>query len=328
VKILVVKLSSLGDLFHALPAAHNLKAGLGAEIHWVANAEFGELVGCFSDVSRFVPFPRRSFLGNLRPFLRDLRRERYDYIVDFQGLLKSAMVALAARGRTRIGPSFCREGTRALYGAVAGPRNRDRHMVEQILDIAGYLGLKRLPPRFPVSFPPRPVAAGRPAIALAPVSRWPSKNWPAPCFIDAARRVLAVRGGSVHILGGPADQETCGRIADGIGAQAVSLAGRLGLAETGGLLAGMDLVIGNDSGPIHMAAAVGAPVLGVFGPTDAARTGPYGEGHRVAAAALPCRPCFSRTCRREGIPCLQGVTPEHVAEMAIDMLRRAPRGRA
>jgi ADP-heptose:LPS heptosyltransferase len=98
------------------------------------------------------------------------------------------------------------------------------------------------------------------------------------------------------------------------------MAGELTLPEMGGLLQEMDLLVANDSGPVHVAAAVGTPALVVFGPTDPRRTGPYGDKHRVLSASVPCRPCFSRTCRRPGIPCLAGVTPEAVAKAAGEML--------
>jgi lipopolysaccharide heptosyltransferase I len=324
-KVLVVKLSSLGDLFHALPAVHSVREGLGAEIHWVVNAEYADLARCFSDVSRVIPFPRRTMSRDWLSFLRGLRAERYDLVLDLQGLLKSAFVAFAARGRRRIGPSFAREGTRLLYRELAGKKDRDRHVVAEILDVATYLHLAPAAPAFPLEFPAYASDLPRPRIALAPMSRWPSKNWPAPCYADAARRIRAVKGGSVCITGGPADRPVCAAIESAVGKPAANVAGQLSLVQLGGLLREMDLVIGNDSGPVHMAAAVGTPTLAIFGPTDPARTGPYGPSHRSATTSLPCRPCFSRSCHREGIPCLQGITPEHVAEIALEMLSRPRR---
>jgi heptosyltransferase I len=125
---------------------------------------------------------------------------------------------------------------------------------------------------------------------------------------------------TIVLLGGSADVAACERIRSRLGGDAVNLAGTLDFPSTGGWIQSMDLLIANDSGPVHMAAAVGTPVLAVFGPTDPARTGPYGPGHRVLTAALPCRPCYSRTCRRPGIPCLEGVTPERVRNAALEML--------
>ena len=322
-RVLVVKLSSLGDLFHSLPAVHNLKVGLDAEIHWVVQREYVELVERFSDVDRVVAFPRHHFLARWRSFVRDLRDDEYEFIVDLQGLLKSAMVTRLARGKTRIGPSFRREGAGLFYDAVAGPRRKNRHAVEQNLDIVGYLGLQRLQPAFPVDFPKVDLRGNQPRVAVMPRSRWPSKNWPAECFAEVARRLQQALNASIFVMGGPADREVGNRIAQSLDGQGQNLAGQTDLIQTGSALQKMDLLIANDSGPAHMAAALGVPTLMIFGPTDPVRTGPYGAQHRVVHAALPCRPCLSRVCRRPGIPCLSGITPGKVAEAALEMLTKA-----
>lgn len=318
--VLVIKLSSLGDLFHALPAVHNLKVGLGAEIHWVTQEEYVELVQCFTDVDCVIPFYRKVFFSKLGPFLKELRAREYDYIIDLQGLLKSAIVGRLARGGKRIGPSFHREGTRLFYSAVTGKCNKNRHAVEENLDVVRYLGLDVIAPAFPVDFPAKEPAGQQPRVSILPASRWSIKNWPAKCFIDVAERLQRIRNASIFILGGPDDMEVCGEIEKALNGKIVNMAGKTTLAETGGILKEMDLLIANDSGPVHMAAAVGTPALVIFGPTDPARTGPFGDGHRIAGTSLPCQPCFSRTCGQEGIPCLSGVTPERVVETALEML--------
>jgi len=320
-KILVIKLSSLGDLFHALPAVHGLKTGLNADIDWVVHREYADLVKCFSDVSRVIPFYRDSFFSNLGSFLKDLRADEYDYIIDLQGLLKSAFAGRLARGKKRIGPSFYREGAGMFYSAVAGKLDKDRHAVEECMDVVRLLVGRDIKPEFHVRFPARSLSEKRPRVAVIPVSRWETKNWPARCFAEVAKRLKSGRDTSIFLLGGPDDVDVCGKIEQEAGGGVINMAGKISLVETGSLLKEMDLLISNDSGLVHMAAAVGTPVLVIFGPTDPARTGPYGSQHRVVRASLPCQPCFSRTCRKEGIPCLSGVTPEKVGEVAIEMLK-------
>jgi heptosyltransferase I len=331
-KILIVKLSSLGDLFHALPAVHNIRTGLGAEIHWVTQTEYADLVRCFTDVDRVIPFPRNSLGKDLRVFLRRLRLWDYDYVLDMQGLFKSAVVTFLARGRRKIGPSFQREGAFLFYSAVAGSRNRNRHAVDQCMDTVRYLGLSCLDLEFPVVFPPAGRSEPRPRVGLLPASRWPTKNWPEDAFA-AVGRALRERGdATVYLLGGPADRPVCERIERQIrgdvapdAAGVVNLAGVLSLPATGGLIGELDLLISNDSGPIHMAAAVRTPTLVVFGPTDPRRTGPYGSIHRVVRANRECQPCFSRTCRFGDVPCLREVTPDRVVEEAMQILDAARR---
>lgn len=322
VRVLVVKLSSLGDIFHALPTVHALKKGLNAEVDWVVQEEYADIVSCFSDVSEVVVFHRRRCLRGFGPFLRSLRAKRYDYIVDLQGLLKSAVITRLARGSRRIGPSFHREGSRLLYDSVAGSRYKARHAVEENMDVLDHLGLDRMKPEFHVAFPKQQVDAPRPRIAILPASRWATKNWPARSFIDFVTQLRRVIEPSLFLIGGAADVGTCQQIEKSIGRNVTNLAGKLSLVETGGLLCEMDLLVSNDSGPMHMAVAVGTPSLVVYGPTDPERTGPYGDMNRIVSAGEECQPCFSRTCRTGGLQCMSGVTPEHVSEIALEMLRK------
>ncbi|MCX6997260.1 MAG: glycosyltransferase family 9 protein [Kiritimatiellaeota bacterium] len=320
-KILVVKLSSLGDLFHALPTVRAVRAGLGARVDWVTQPAYAELVRCFDDVERVLVFPRRGGLAGGPAFLRELRRERYDLILDLQGLLKSALVARLTRGGRRLGPSFHREGARLLYHAVAGPRNKERHAVEEILDTVRLLDLPVPDPVFPVHFPRRELAAGHPRIALIPRSRWPAKNWPVPNFIAAASALREKTGATFFLVGALEDRAAGGAIAQALGAAAVDLCGKTSLVELGSLLHEMDLVLTVDTGPMHLAAALGRPVLALFGPTDPRRTGPYGPRHRVLTAEdLACRPCYADTCRNGQLDCMAGITPECVVATALEML--------
>ena len=319
-RILIVKLSSLGDLFHALPAVHNLKVQLDAEVDWVTQSDYVELVRCFTDVNRVISFARHAVLRGLRPLVRSVRQTEYDLVVDLQGLLKSACVARLARARKVIGPSFHREGTGLFYTAIAGRRDKNRHAVEENLDVVRYLGLEVLTPEFPIRFPEAAVAQPVPRIGLVPVSRWPAKNWAAESFAEAARRLQKEAGATIFLFGGPSDASACERIAASLGSPVVNVAGRTTLVEMGGLFAKMHLVIANDSGPLHMAAAVGVPVLGIYGPTDPRRTGPFGRRNAVVAAAADCRPCFRRICGRGGAGCIADIRPAQVVEAAMRML--------
>jgi len=317
----VVKLSSLGDLFHALPAVHCLKAGLQATIDWVVHPQYRELVACFTDVDRVIPLARDIRSGDLAGDVRALRAEPYDLIVDLQGILKSALVARLARGGQRIGPSFHREGSRLFYQAIAGPRNKDRHAVDENLDVVRHLGLRVLPPVFPVEFPMQLVGEPEPRVALIPFSRWPSKNWPVASFVQTGRDLQEHANASIFLIGGAAEATACDEIEKEFKGRVVNLAGKLSLPQLGGVLQAMNLVIANDSGPMHMAASLGTPILALFGPTDKKRTGPYGDGHRVVAGNLQCQPCFTKRCKFKDGFCLHTVTPGEVTTIALEMLR-------
>lgn len=325
--ILIVKLSSMGDLFHALPAVHALRVGLNAEVDWVTQPEYARLVRCFTDVRDVIPFPRRGLLRGITGYLRAVRRRRYDLVIDLQGLMKSVLAAKCARTDRVLGPSYCREGSRFVYDAVCGTPDRDRHAVDAAMDVVRHLGLPDQPILFPVVFPAANPIGSRPRVAIIPASRHENKNWPLTSYAELSRRLIQDCGASVYLFGGESDRELCTQLQHAIEAgnvcsKVVNMAGRTGMAELGGWLKAMDLVVANDSGPIHMAVAGGCKVLALFGPTDPRRTGPYGAGHRVLTGESDCRPCLQRQCRANGVECLRALPVESVYAAACEMLGR------
>lgn len=324
-RALVVKLSSLGDLFHPLPAVHQLKRALNLSIDWVTQPEYHDLVACFSDVERVMDYPRHNFIPAFSPFFKKMRRMHYDFVFDFQGLFKSGLTARMARAERRIGPAYYREGANIYYDEIAGQRDKNRHAVEEALDFVRHFKLEPVPPVFPVRFPQVEPEGSAPWIALAPCSRWPTKNWPPESFARLARLLRERVGGTCFIIGGSQDAEVGDRIVQEAGEQVVNLCGRTTLPELGGYLSRMNLLITVDSGPMHMAAAVGAPVLAIFGATDPRRTGPYGSKHMIVQhGGLTCQPCRSRTCKRpeKDIACLTDLSPDRVLQTALELLKK------
>lgn len=323
-RILVIKLSSLGDIAHALLAVRTLKERTGAEIDWAVQPEYAALLACCPDVARTIAFPRRGFFRNLFPFLRELRRERYDVIVDLQGLMKSALAARLARGGKRLGPAWAREGSRWLYNAQ--PPRRDgprRHAVEELMDVVALMapGDSR-PPEPQLEFPEAESnGSPGPHVALAPFSRWPTKNWPLEKFAELGRRLAAEMGCQIRIVGGPENFAQGEELAGRIGSGARNLCGKTDLPGLCALLKSMDLLVTVDSGPMHWADAMGVPLVAIFGATDPARTGPYRQQDRVVAkAGLACRPCHARTCARGDLACLQTLEVETVLKAALTRL--------
>ena len=317
-RILIVKTSSLGDLFHALPAVHLLKTGLNAEIDWVVNSGYVSLVKCFTDVDLVIPFPRNSLHANLKSFLSDLRKDHYDLVVDMQGLLKSALIARAARSHKRIGPSFHREFAYLFYDHVAAERNKERHAVDENLDVLRFLELPTEPVQFPVTFPP-PVFTGQTSplkVLLSPCSRHAAKNWPVERFSAVGKALHEKNGAMLYISGVPEDADTCKKLMDLLPpGSAHNLCGKTSLVELGGVLQAMALVITVDSGPMHMAAATGTPTLAIFGPTDPLRVGPFGPQHRVL------RNTTATSYSKDDLQSILGVSAEDAISAAEEMLK-------
>lgn len=325
-RLLVIKLSSLGDLFHALPTVNNLQVALDAEVDWVTQPEYVELVRCFPMVSGVMAFPRRHFWSQFGTLVRAVRAKRYDYVIDLQGLIKSAVVARLACGGRVIGPSFQREGAWLFYDAVAGKRNKGRHAVQENLDVVRFLGLPEMPVTFPVHFPVPVQPPTAPAVALIPFSRRANKNWPVASFVALARLIQKEWGAAIYLFGSHADREGCEAIRAALLAAAgagyvFNLAGQTTLVEMGGWFSRMKLVVANDSGPLHMAAALAVPVVTFFGPTDPGRTGPYGEGHHVMRSGVDCSPCFRKQCRLASLECMEHISPEQVLVAVRDVWR-------
>lgn len=323
-RVLIVKLSSLGDLFHALPAVHAIKQGLDAVIHWVVQAPYVELVRCFDDVDEVFPFHRKAAIRSAPALMGLLRANAYDYAIDLQGLMKSALVARLAGACRCLGPSYQREGSFLLYHRVApAGGDIDRHAVDKALDVLALLNLTPGERRFPVTFPRAGLNDVRPRIALAPQSRWLTKNWPAERFVEAGQLLQATHGGTLYLLGGQEDVELAAWMERQLSGPVRNLAGQSSLVETGGILSEMDLLLSNDSGPIHMAVAAGTRTVTIFGATNPLRTGAYGSGHIALGSDISCRPCLSETCRRGDRQCLLDVTVDPVVARASAALREA-----
>lgn len=323
-KALVVKLSSLGDLFHALPAVQQLQRELNCTMDWLTQPEYRELVSTFGPVDRVLTYPRRRVIRSLPGWVQALRAESYDYVFDFQGLLKSAVLSRMARGTRRVGPSYQREGARFFYDEVADSADRTRHAVDQALDIVQHMKIPLAEVTFDVAFPSFPLKGARPRIGYVPCSRWPTKNWRNDHFGTVLSTLNDQVGGTAYLLGDAGDKPICERIAKAAPHTSIQdFCGRTSLVELGGLISALDLLITVDSGPMHMAAALGVPTIALFGPTNPICTGPYGANHRIIQlSGLDCVPCLSHTCQRPNRDhaCMDRLAPAQVIQAALEQL--------
>jgi lipopolysaccharide heptosyltransferase I len=325
-RILVIKLSSLGDIIHALPAVHAIKNGLNARIDWAVHPQFAELVACFKDVSGLLLYPRNDWFRQIYKTICALRTVRYDYVLDLQGLLKSAILCKMAAGKKSIGHSFSREGARFFYKERAGSSDLGRHAVERYYDFVSYFKLPYSSPQFPIALPEIKLAKSKPTVGLLPFSRWGSKTWPLHFFVRLANDLHYNFGADIALFGAKNEESLASEFAKEFKGTFFNNVGKLSLPELAAWLAGMDVVIGNDSGTIHLAAAVGTPVIALFGPTDPIRTAPYGANHKVISAELHCQPCFRKKCRFKDHSCMQAITPEMVLSEIIPLLKSAKNG--
>jgi lipopolysaccharide heptosyltransferase I len=284
-RLLLVKLSSLGDVVHTLPLADALRAGLGESVSlgWAVRSKFAGLLRGNPNLDGLYEL-QGSSARDLLAFGRRLKAERYDAALDAQGLLVSGLVARLSGAPLRIGLDSNREGNALFMTHPVVPAKARVHMVEKLLGFCDALGIPRLAPR-----PQRylaegeadaadellAVAAGGPRVGCIVGASTPEKAWPVERWTAAVRQ-MADQGVNVVLLGGPAETATAEAIASGAaGGVAVNLAGRTPPRVLASVLARCQAVVGGDSGPTHLAVAVGTPVVGLYGVTDPARTGPF-----------------------------------------------------
>lgn len=323
-RLLVIKLSSLGDLFHALPAVRALKEFGVEEVHWVTQPEYCELLSCFDDVDLAIPFPRKNFASKGVAFFKKLRLERYDAVIDFQGLFKSAGVACAARSKMSVGPSFLKEAPPWIYTQVAKSRGL-QHAADTCMDSAVTLGADGESLQFPVSFPAeqrKGLSSKR--VGLAPYSRWPAKNWPLSAFGELANELIQQAGVEIILIGGPADRPALEELKGQIEGPVTNTAGELSLIALGSAIASLDLLITNDSGPMHIADALGTPLVALFGPTDPDRTGPYQQREFVIRPRFePGKEPEHRAYRDPDASIIERITVSEVYTLAVKRLDEA-----
>jgi heptosyltransferase I len=346
-RILLVKPSALGDVVHTLPVVATLKRRYpDVPLDWLIEEEAAPLVEGHPAVAALVvsgrrrwlrqlrhPAEVRATLGEMRALVRELRRRRYDVVLDLQGLLKSALYVLAAGAPVRVGLGDAREGAGLVLTHRVLVPPQPVHAVERYLALAAAVDAREAVRDFTIPIGAEDLEAAqqmlaglpRPCVVLHPSARWETKLWETDRW-RAVATSLAGEGAGVVVTGGPADATMAAAICDGLRPAPRSLAGRMSLKALAAVLRSADLMITVDSGPMHIAAALGTPVLALFGPTDPARTGPLGPG-RVLRVPLPCSPCLQRRCLiAETRQCMRDLAVADVLAAARELLAAAPRG--
>lgn len=335
-RLLLIKPSSLGDIVHAMPALAALRERFPqAEVTWLVKRQWAPLVEVMAGVERVC-----SVSGGIKGWLArvpDLRAADFDLVVDLQGLFRSGAMAWLSGCSRRVGFANAREGSPAFYTQRVSVPAAPVHAVDRYLLVAEALGAARpAQPRF--EFRERSedgqalegILAGAglsssPSwIAMNVSARWETKRWPPQHFAEVADRLSHERALPVVLIGGPAERAESLAVTALMRTKAIDLTGQTPVGLLPGLLRRAAVLVTNDSGPMHIAAAVGTPVVALFGPTDPVRTGPYGTGHVVLSHAVECRPCFRRDCAHAvPLECLTAVRPEQVVRAVERQLERS-----
>jgi lipopolysaccharide heptosyltransferase I len=329
VNFLIVRLGALGDIIHAVPAAAALRRAYpDAHIDWLVEARHRPVVDLVTVVDRAIVLERSSPAG-WTDVTRRLRQTAYAAAIDLQGLLKSAILARASGARRVIGFSIwhLREKTaRPFYTETDGrARLEADHVIRKNLRLLSALGVVDERVEFPLAVIDSPALASVRALAggdgrfalINPAAAWPNKRWPAERFGEIAAFIKDVRGLPSFVLWGPGEEGLAGAVVDASGG-AARIAPRTGIADVLALCRATSLMVSGDTGPLHIAAAAGTPVVAIFGPTDPHRNGPWSLEDVSVSRFGACGCHYERRCHRKEW-CLDSLG---VAEVSAAVQRR------
>ncbi len=347
--ILIVKTSAIGDVTHTLPVLNALRKHYpGAKITWLVEEAAADLVKGHRALDRVLVSRRKHWAAEMRSgagfikawreirgFIRDLRSTRYDLLFDFQGLLKSGIWVWLADADRKIGFGRGMEHAECSYiflNERIAPVSMDTHALRREMALLKAVGIETDEIVFDLPITERDRAevenllAGhgidrqKTIVAINPVARWPTKLWINERFATVGDHLLE-QGCVVVFTGSPADHGEIDLIISSMKGRAVNLAGKTSLMSLAALYQEADVVVSTDTGPMHIAAAVGTPLVAIFGSTAPWRTGPWGDKHLVLRADLDCSPCLKRNCPKNS-ECMRAISVEQVVAAVNEILSR------
>lgn len=347
-RILLIKPSSLGDVIHALPVLHGLRARFpSAVIDWLIATPFVPLVDSHPDLNETIPFDRRRYgrIGrspsatrDFMRFTRQLRERRYDLTVDLQGLFRSGYLSWASRAPVRIGFRSARECAWLFYTHRVEVPDPDMHAVDKNHLVGRYLGVQEAPIEFRLHLSQQVrdqatsllaeagVDAARSIVVVAPGARWETKRWPPSRFSETIDRLMSKDRVFCAVVGGPDEADLCRQVASLCKASPVDLSGRTTLPQLAALIERAGAVLCHDSAAVHLAVALNRPVVCMTGPTNPTRTGPYGRPEDVIRLDLDCSPCYLRRLEQcpHGHRCMRELAVADVVRALRDRLEADP----
>ncbi|MBI5251667.1 MAG: glycosyltransferase family 9 protein [Desulfomonile tiedjei] len=353
-RILIIKQSSLGDVVHTLPLAHALKRCYPTcHIGWIVQRSFSGLLEPDPSVDEIIPIfipstsdpgaPKGAFKAaaqatwkTLRELRNKFRLKPYDFVLDLHASFRSGLLALTNPGGLRVGFADAKELNTWFQHDRLVPEPDRPHAVDKNLLFATHLGCTPEADDFRLVVSPEArekvrrflqesgVRTECKIVYANPAARWETKFWTIQAWAEFADLVIEKMDAMVVFAGSRDDSSYIQAIAERMKNTPVIAAGRLNLAEAVALLEASDIYVGVDSGPMHIAAFTGTPVVALFGPTDPDKVGPYGDGHRVIRRTdLDCLSCRKRSCSDR--ICLEGIAAETVFQETVEVLsQRAP----
>ncbi len=344
-KILIVRLSAIGDVIHTLPVAFAIKEKFPhAELNWLAEERVAGLLGLNPYIDKIIVMPRKQWqeigknskwqqLKAVIGFLKGLRNYHFDLVLDLHGFFKSALPVGMTKAPLRYGNGDAGEGSTLFYNQEIKIPAELTHKIDRYLYLAKKaLGLSDGQVKFaiePSQSDKLKVTklldeyglSDQKFIIINPYTTWKTKDWIVERYRELAERVKKELGYEVVFTGGPGDRKGIDAVLEKISVPVYNWAGLTNLGELAELYRQAELFIGGDTGPMHLAVAVGLPVVAIMGPTDPKIYGPYGKRNIVVSDEhLTCLGCWKRICPHSQ-ECMKNVSVEQVFAAAQKLLK-------
>lgn len=332
----------MGDIIHALPFLKAVKDRFpDASVDWAVSKNLRGILEDNPLINELIVFDKDSWKsirnipktsGDISRLRRTLKSRNYDIVVDLQGLLRSGLMSLSTPSPLRVGFADAREGSRFMYNRKVSV-NGITHAVDKNLEIAKAIGAAVKRAEFPLNIDDKSrrkikalLGDVKEYILILPSARWSSKRWPPENFAALISKLSI----PCVISGSGADREICLKLIKNIFGtgqttkqpKIINLCGETSLKELTALIEGAKAVVSNDSGPMHIAAALNRPVVALFGPTDPSKTGPYGwqknKNLKVIKTGVSCSPCFKKRCKEP--LCMTEISAERVFDKLREYL--------
>jgi heptosyltransferase-1 len=336
-RIAIIKPSALGDIVHSLPVLSAMRRRFpNAYIAWIVNRAYEPLLSGHTCLNATIPFDRglmrSSWLRAVKSyanFLAGLRRQRFDIVLDLQGLMRTGLMCLATGAARRVGLSSAREGARCTYTDVVDvPDFNALHAVDRYWLIAEALGAGDGPKEFRLPTSPESDewaleqmgGLPRPWLMTAVGSRWITKRWPPAHFAALLNYAHDRFGGTAIFVGSPDDREISRKTTCQLRGAHRDLTGVTTLPQLSALLSMSDVMIANDTGPLHLAAALGRPVVAPYTCTKIQLSGPFGAEAGARETKVWCQGSYLKQCPR--LECMTELTPDRFQPILTEILEQ------
>ena len=330
-RVAVVKPTALGDVVQSLPVLGAIRARFpAARVSWVISDTLSELVAGHPALADWISYRRRGGWSGWRQLLKELHDRQFDLVFDLQGLLRTGLMTVSTRAPVRIGLETAREGAGLACHGLLEDTGRQVPAFRRYWRVAEFLGQGHLSPTADIAVPTSDRGwadvtvrqLGGRVVALHAGARWMTKRWPLEHFAAVGAHAIHEHGAALVLVGSSDERLEAARLKELIVGHAPAgrienLAGQTGLKKLAALLGAVDTVVTNDSGPMHLAAAMGTPVAAVFTCTSARRSGPAPGQHVLVETGVSCGGSYRKRCPHRGakhMACLQNVSTLQVCQ--------------